>query len=170
MRKVMVGLAVLGLAAQAAVAQTAAVKPIQFGVQGSWMSQSVGLGVGGRVVYNALGTTLKVPGLAAYGAFDYFFPSTGTWGSGISIWEINAGATYDVKLQGMTSITPYVGAGLNYAHVGISGCSLCSASSTGLNVLGGGRFKLGAKLNAFAEARVELRTGSAIAFTGGLLF
>jgi len=52
----------------------------------------------------------------------------------------------------------------------VSGCSLCSWGYTGLNVLGGGRFKVGAKLNAFAEARVELRTASAIAFTAGLLF
>jgi hypothetical protein len=173
MRKVMVGLAVvagLGLVAQAAVAQTAvrpasSEKPISFGVQGSFMTQSVGPGVGARAVYNDLGTTLNVPGLRAYGAFDYFFP-----GNSLTYWEINAGATYDVKLGGVTGVTPYVGGGLNYAHTSASsGGYSVSASRTGLNVLGGGRFKLGAKLNAFAEARFELGGGDALAVTFGIL-
>lgn len=173
MRKLMAAaalVAAMGLAAQTASAQTAAGKPIQFGVQGDWMTQSVGLGVGARLVYSGLGTQLKVPGLAAYGSFDYFFPGS-SYGVSPKYWEINANATYDVKLSGVTGFTPYVGAGLNYAHSSVSVLGFsASASKTGLNVLGGGRFKLGAKLNAFAEARLELSGGDAFAATFGFLF
>jgi len=173
MRKLMAAaalVAVVGLAAQAASAQTVAVKPIQFGVQGSFMTQSVGPGVGARVVYNGLGTQLKVPGLAAYGSFDYFFPGS-SYGVSPSYWEINANATYDVKINGLNGVAPYVGAGLNYAHSSVSFLGVsASASETGLNVLGGGRFKLGAKMNAYAEARLELSGGGAFALTVGLLF
>ncbi len=169
MRKAMIALAlVAGLASQAA-AQNAQTKPFMFGPEASWMSQSVGIGVGARAVYTALGQQLNVPGLQAYGAFDYFFPGS-SYGVSPKYWEINAGATYDLKLSGMKSFAPYVGAGINYAHssVEVLGFS-ASASKTGLNVLGGGRFTLG-KLNAFAEARFELGGGEAFAATFGILF
>ena len=171
MRKVTMALALVlatGLVAQAAQAQTE--KAWQFGPQASWMSKDVGIGVGARAVYAGLGTAVNVPGLRAYGAFDYFFPST-SFGTDAKYWEINAGATYDLKLSGMTGFAPYVGAGLNYAHVSVSvGGFSGSDSRTGLNVLGGGRFKLGQKLNAFAEARLELGGGEAFAATFGILF
>jgi opacity protein-like surface antigen len=174
MRKLMVAaalVAAMGMAAQAASAQTAAaVKPIQIGVQADFATNNYGPGIGARVVYNGLGTTLKVPGLAAYASFDYFFPSS-AWGTGLSFWEINANATYDLKLTGMPTIAPYVGGGLNYAHLSANCAPFsCSASNTGLNLLGGARFKVTPKLNAYLEARFELRSASAIVLTAGVLF
>jgi hypothetical protein len=174
MRKLMTAAALVvavGLVAQTAAAQTAgAAKPFSFGVQASFMTQSVGLGVGARAVYSGLGTTLNVPGLAAYGAFDYFFPGS-SYGVSPKYWEINAGATYDIPVASLPSITPYVGAGINYAHTSVSVSGFeASASKTGLNILGGGRFKVGQSLNAFAEARLELGGGGAFAATVGVLF
>jgi opacity protein-like surface antigen len=173
MRKLMTAAALVvavGLVAQTAAAQTAGVKPIRFGVQGDFATNNYGPGVGARVVYNGLATTLKVPGLGVVGSFDYFFPSS-SWGSSLSFWEINANVTYDVALSGMPSIAPYVGGGLNYAHLSAD-CApySCSSSNTGLNLLGGARFNVTPKLNAFGEVRVELRTGSAVVFTAGVLF
>jgi|GEM_PF-1591921 len=173
MRKLMAAaalVAVMGVAAQAASAQTTGVKAFQFGPQVSFMTQSVGLGVGARVVYNGLGTQLKVPGLAVYGSFDYFFPGS-SYGVSPKYWEINANATYDLRISGLTGVVPYVGAGLNYAHSSVSFLGLsASASKTGLNILGGGRFNLGSSLKAFGEARLELSGGGAFALTFGLLF
>jgi hypothetical protein len=178
MRKAMIALVLVasaGLVAQSASAQAmrssgSSEKPISFGVQGSWMTEHVGLGVGARVVYNELGTTLNVPGLRAYGAFDYFFPGS-SFGASAKYWEINAGATYDLKISGLTGFAPYVGGGLNYARYSVSVLGISgSTSNTGLNVLGGGRFKLGKSLNAFAEARIELGGGEAFAATFGILF
>ena len=175
MRKLMTAatlVAAMGLVAQAAAAQTSAapLRPISFGIQGSFMTQSVGPGVGARVVYNGLAKTVNVKGLGVYGAFDYFFPGS-SFGVSPKYWEINAGATYDIPVASMPKLTPYVGAGLNYAHTSVTfGGSTSSASKTGLNVLGGGRFTLGSSLKAFAEARLELGGGGAFAATFGILF
>jgi len=174
MRKLMVAaalVAAMGLAAQSASAQTTGVvRPFQFGVQADFATNNYGPGIGARVVYNGLGTTLKIPGLAAYGSFDYFFPSN-AWGTGLSFWEINANATYDFRISDLSGVVPYVGGGLNYAHLSANCAPFdCSASNTGLNLLGGARFKISPKLNAYAEARFELRTASAIVLTVGILF
>jgi len=179
MRKSMIALALVaaaGLVSHSASAQAmkgsgSSEKQFQFGPQVDFATQSIGLGVGGRVVYNGLGTALNLPGLRALASFDYFFPGSG-FGVSAKYWEINANATYDLKLSGVTRFAPYVGAGLSYDNwsFDLFGLGNASYNSTALNVLGGGRFKLGAKLNAFAEARFELRSGGALVLTGGLLF
>jgi opacity protein-like surface antigen len=166
MRKVTLALsAVVGLCvlAQAAAAQT---KQWQFGPEVNFATNSIGAGVGGRAVFAGLGDAVKVPGLQAYGSFDYFFP-----GSGLTFWEINVNGTWDIpNMAG--GFKPYVGAGVNYAHSSVSVPILgtVSGSNTGLNLLGGTHFKPTPKLNMFGEVRVELRTGSAIVFTVGILF
>ena len=168
MRKLMTVAALvagMGLAAQTAAAQTAA-RAVQFGPEVSFgTSSGSGLGVGARVVYPGLGQMVKVNGLEAFASFDMFFP-----GSPLKYWEINANATY--KVPGMSaSFAPYVGAGLNYANqtVDIPIFGSVSSSSTGLNLLAGARYPMG-KLNLFAEAKVELHSGSQFVITGGLLF
>jgi len=172
MRKLMTAavlVVAMGLAAQAE-AQTAAAKPFQFGPQVDFATQSIGLGVGARAVYNDLGTTLKVPGLKALASFDYFFPGS-SFGPSAKYWEINVDATYDLKINGLNGVAPYVGAGLGYDNWSWNyGLGSISYNSTSLNILGGGRFKLGPTLHAFAEARFELRSSGALVLTGGLLF
>jgi opacity protein-like surface antigen len=169
MRKVLLAVSVvvgLSLAAHAAAAQT---KQWQFGPEVGFATNSLGPFVGGRVVYSGLGSAIKVPGLEAYGSFDYFFPSTSGWASSVTIWEINANATWDIP--NMTGgFKPYVGGGLNYVHYSFSACTFCAGSSTGLNLLGGTHFKPTPKVNMFGEIKIELHSGSAVAFTVGVLF
>lgn len=168
MRKVTLALsAAVGLCvlAQTAVAQT---KPWQFGPEVSFGTSNYGPAIGARAVFSGLGTAVKVPGLQAYASFDYFFPSSSGFVSGVHVWEINVNGTWDIP--NMTGFKPYVGAGLNYANYSWSGCSFCSGSETGLNVLGGAHFNPTPTLNMFGEVRVELRTSSFVAFTVGLLF
>jgi hypothetical protein len=168
MRKAMVGLVVvaaLAVVSQQAVAQ-ANVRPIRFGVQGSWASDNVDFGVGARVVYPALGTMVKVAGLEGYASFDFFFP-----GNSVTYWELNPGVTYNLALSGLKGVSPYVGGGLNVAHISVDlgGFGTASDTKMGLNVLGGGRFGLG-KLSAFAEARYEIGGGERFVATFGILF
>jgi hypothetical protein len=166
MRKVTVALsAALGLClvAQTAVAQ----KPWQVGPEVSLATNNLGPGIGARVVFSGLGSAVKVPGLEAYAAFDYFF-SPNVYSS---IWELNINGTWDIP--NMTGqFKPYVGAGLNYADYSFPSGFLgsFSASETGLNILGGTHFNPTPKLNLFGEVRIELRTASAIDFTVGILF
>lgn len=152
--------------AQTAAAQT---KQWQFGPEVTFGTQSIGPGVGARAVFTGLGSALKVPGLQAYGAFDYFFPSS-SFGISPSYWEINVNGTWDIP--NMTGgFKPYVGAGISYAHTSVSVLGVsASASSTGLNVLGGTHFAPTPKLNMFGEVRIELHNGTPLFFTVGLLF
>jgi hypothetical protein len=154
------------LVAQTAVAQT---KQWQFGPEVSFGTSSYGPAVGARAVFSGLGTAVKVPGLQAYAAFDYFFPSSSAFGYTLHVWELNIDGTWDIpKMTGQ--FKPYVGAGINYANYSWSGCSLCTGSQTGLNILGGSHFNPTPKLNMFGEVRIELRSASFIALTVGLLF
>jgi opacity protein-like surface antigen len=178
MRKVTMALALVlatGIAAQAAQAQQTE-KAWQFGPQVNIATQHIGLGVGGRAVFTGLGSAVKVPGLGAFGSFDWFFPGN-SYGVSPSVWEINVNATYDLKIAGLTGVAPYVGGGVNYLHWSTGAGTVlgfpvpsASGSETGLNLLGGGRFNLTPKLHAFAEARIEVRSGGAFVVTGGLLF
>jgi len=168
MRKVTLALsAALGLCliTQTAVAQ----KPWQFGPEVSFGTNSVGPAIGARAVFNGLGAATKVAGLAAYASFDYFFPSS-SFGVSPTYWEINVDGTWDIP--NMTGgFKPYVGAGLDYGHTAVTvGGFSGSTSNTGLNILGGAHFNPTPKLNMFGEIRLELRTGSIVAFTVGLLF
>lgn len=153
--------AAAGVVAQTASAQTSATKPVRFGVQADWGTDNVDFGVGARIVYPALGTMLNVKGLEGYGSFDLFFP-----GSGLTYWEINPGVTYNVTITGVTGFSPYVGGGLNIAHASAGGASDTRA---GLNLLGGGRFALGA-LAAYAEGRIEISGGERFVATFGIMF
>ena len=142
---------------------------VQFGPQVDWASNSLGFGVGGRVELSLAKAIPSVKGLGVIGSFDVFFP-----GSGVNYWEINANGTYHFDIPNV-KIAPYVGAGLVLAHTSISNCTAilgisCSANNAGLNLLGGTNFPSMGKITPFAELRIELRTGSAVALTGGVLF
>jgi hypothetical protein len=167
MRKVSLAVSLvvgLSLLARAAAAQT---KQWRFGPEVTFATNNLGLGAGARAVFSGLGSAVKVPGLEAYGALDFFFaPNVFS-----SIWEINLNGTWDIP--NMTGgFRPYVGAGFNYAHYSVPSGFLGSlgASESGLNILGGTHFRPSPKLNMFGEVRIELRTASAAAFTVGILF
>ena len=156
----------LSLLAQAAAAQT---KQWQFGPEVGFGTNNVGPAVGARAVFDGLGTVTKVTGLGAYASFDYFFPSS-SFGVSPTYWEINVDGTWDIpNMKGQ--FKPYVGAGIDYGHTSVTvGGFSGSTSNTGLNILGGAHFNPTPKLNLFGEVRVELRTGSIVAVTLGILF
>jgi len=163
MRKQLAAAVLLGLftfAGTSLVAQEA-----HFGPQVDFGTNNLNLGVGGRIDLG-LAKAVGAP-IDAVGSFDYFF---GT--SGVHIWEINANAFYNFTIP-KSNVMPYAGAGLNFAHYGVDcgGFSGCSSTEAGLNLGGGAKFKMrGSKILPYAEARIELRTGSAFVLTGGILF
>ena len=155
MRKVTLALSAavaLSLVAQSAAAQ---VRWLKLGPEIGLGTNGAGAAIGGRAVFTGLGEVTNLTGLAAYASFDYFL-STG------SPWEINLNGTWDIpSITG--PLKPYVGAGLNYAHAS-------GGSSSGLNLLGGTHFRPTPALDTFGEIRIELRSGSLVAFTIGVLF
>jgi opacity protein-like surface antigen len=114
---------------------------------------------------------VNVDGLEAFASFDYFFP-----GSSLTFWEVNVNGTYKLPMP-QAPVAPYVGAGLNFAHISTPGVTIggfgtvggASSSYIGLNVLAGVRYPAG-RVTAFGEVKFELRTGSQLVVTAGALF
>ena len=158
-------LSATGIAFLAVVAARPAHAQVQFGPELSWASNSIGIGVGGRVEAS-LAKATSVKGLGVTGSFDYFFPGTGLGGPSPTYWEINANGTYHFEIPNV-KIAPYAGAGLVAAHWGYAGYG---ATNVGLNLLAGTNFPAMGKITPFAELRIELRSGSAVVLTGGVLF
>ena len=172
---VLASLALMGMGSNAFAAD----KPVSFGVQGNWGEDS-DFGVGARAIID-LGE--QVENLELVGSFDYYFPSTGDEfedlgvDTDVTYWEINANAIYKFELSS-SSLVPYAGAGLNYAHGGWSVNSDIvpgildesgSESEVGLNILGGVLFGTG-KTKLFFEAKFELEGGEQFVVTGGIRF
>jgi len=137
------------------------------GAQLSWADDTE-FGIGARAV---LDLAQLSSGLEAIGSFDYFFPEQ-PLGADINYWEINANLAY--VFQGLPSLAPYVGGGLNFAHASVSVDALgipIGASNTelGLNLLGGARFNMG-PVQPFGEMRIELGGGEQFVIAGGVLF
>jgi len=118
----------------------------EFGVQGSY-GHKTRLGLGARAIWR--------PG-AGFGlttSLDYFpYPEDDAirdgWGMDASYFEANGNLTYAFAHKRQT---PYLGVGLNVAHVSVGPNSFSrSATSAGLNLLGGLRFH-----RVFLEARVS---------------
>jgi hypothetical protein len=130
---------------------------VQFGPQVSW-ADDADVGLGARVVAG-LPSSLMLPRLEVIGSFDFFFP-----GNDVNYYEVNGNVAY--RVPGVTGIAPYVGGGLNIAHASNG----ASDTELGLNLLGGLRFGIGPRLNAFTEARIELNGGEQFAVTFGILF
>lgn len=155
----LVGAAILLGAGSAAQAQQAT--PVSIGAQVSF-AEDADLGVGARV---EVGLPQLSPRIFAIGSFDWFFPD------GFDYFEINANLGYSVPVTS-TSISPYVGGGLNFARVSVDvfGDSH-SDTDLGLNVLGGMKFKpAAARFTPFVEARFELSGGEQFVISGGILF
>lgn len=142
-------------------------KRIRFGVQGSF-AEHTDIGVGARAIFDLSGHKAGVTGIAS---FDYFFGGDGGFGDflgvDVSYWEANGNAVYTFSRTG--SVQPYAGAGLNFAHIGVSSdFGGGSNSDIGLNVLGGITF--GKKGRTFVEGRLELGGGDQFVVTAGVRF
>ena len=158
----------LGAAAAVAISASA-VQAKQFGIQGSWGDDS-DFGIGARIEYglpNLLTNSGPFSRTFLIGSFDYFFPDCPD-DVDCTYWEINSNLAIPLVASG---IDPYVGAGLNIAHVSaeLEGSDLGgSDTEVGLNLLGGLRFPLGG-VSAFAEGRIELGGGEQFVLTFGAL-
>ncbi len=154
----------------AVAAQPAHAQGWKFGPELSFATQSVGIGIGGRAVLDLVKMVPSAKNISVSGQFDYFFPSS-SFGVSPTYWEINLDGAYHFPLSG-SKVVPYAGAGLAIAHTSVSVTGFGSASSTdiGLNLLGGTTFPEMGKITPFAELRLEVRSGSVLVVTGGVLF
>lgn len=155
---------VLGSAAALAIS-AGNVEAQRFGVQGNW-GDDADFGIGARVelgLPNLFTTTGPLANTFLIGSFDYFFPDN----DAIDYWELNANLAIPLVASG---IDPYVGAGLNVAHVSIDSDLVDDASDTeiGLNLLGGLRIPMGG-VATFVEGRFELGGGEQFVLTFGAL-
>jgi hypothetical protein len=122
------------------------------------------LGIGGRI--NAdMSSTFGSPGFFITGAFDYFFP-----GNNVNYWELNGNLGWLVPgVRG--NVRPYIGAGLNYAHVSFDNCTgNCGNSDVGVNLMGGINLQTRTRIMPFIEAKIELGGGEQFVLTGGVYF
>ena len=140
---------------------------IRFGGQLNYGDDS-DFGLGARLV-------LDDPALGEFrfiGSFDLYFPDSPS-DVDVDYWELNGNIVYDFDIVNKPTLTPYVGGGLNVAHVSRESTSPLggSASDTelGVNLLGGLEFGMG-RLRPFVEIKVELEGGEQFVITGGILF
>jgi hypothetical protein len=141
---------------------------IRFGGQLN-IADDFDFGLGPRIV-------IADPALGEFrfiGTFDLYFPDSPS-GSDVDYWEINGNVVYDFVIQSAPKLTPYVGAGLNIAHVSVSantpiGSLGGSDTDVGANILGGLEFNVG-RVRPFVELRIELEGGEQFVVSGGILF
>jgi opacity protein-like surface antigen len=138
---------------------------VHFGGQLSFGSDQ-DLGLGARLLANV--TSLEHWDFI--GTFDWFFPDEPV-GQDRTYWEVNGNLAYNFNIQSAPSISPYVGGGLNIAHLSKEFEDGRDSSDTdlGINLLAGTQFGTKA-VTPFVELRVELAGGEQFVITGGLLF
>lgn len=127
---------------------------IALGAQGSWGS-SADFGIGGRALFNIPGNNLE-----AVGSVDVFFPD-----GDVNWLDANANVFYHFHLTDSPSVLPYLGGGLNLAHLSND----ASATEAGLNLGGGVRFP-GGGITPFVELRGVISDADQLVISGGILF
>lgn len=112
------------------------------------------------------------PRFDIYPSFDYYFPTNGYAGSGVSVtvWALNAEGRYWPKLN-MANPGLFVGGGINYTHasVSVTGAGSASNSEVGLGLLGGWDFT-SVSWRPFAQIHVVIGNADRIEFGGGVNF
>jgi opacity protein-like surface antigen len=150
-------------------------KRAHFGVHGSYATDDIDFGVGGRFALNIP----SVRGLGALATFDYFFGNgaSGNVGgvevnTGASAIQVGAFATYTFASE---NAKPYVGAGLSYFRISVDASASAggmsfsvdaSGSETSLGLVGGVKFAD----RFFAEGRYHLGDASHLTLSAGILF
>lgn len=177
MKRTTAALLAIGLAVFANAGRVEA--QARFGANVSWADDS-DIGLGARVGFG-LGDLTRKHRIEGQATFDFFFPEGG------DVWEITGNGIYRLSPSG--TVAPYLGAGLGYAHYSSNYTALTgnrrgsfrplfnvaqlASSSSGdffLNLLGGIRFKPAGNIQPFAEARLEVGSGSQLVLTGGVFF
>lgn len=135
----------------------------RFGVQANFGTDT-DFGIGGRAIFGLRSLFPTTP-LDGHVTFDWFFP-----GNDVTYWELNGNVAYRFPVQ--RNLGPYVGGGLNIAHVSVDVPLAGTVSDTdvGLNVLGGITFGARGRATPFVELRGELGGGDQLIITGGLRF
>jgi opacity protein-like surface antigen len=140
-------------------------RPFGVGGQVSYGTEAEAIGVGIRYE-NALNSLFpSMPTLRAVASFDLFFP-----GSGVTWWELNAGAVYGFSPTG--SIMPYAGGGLNYTRISFDnpfGGGNVSSGDVGLNLIGGAKLRAMGTIRPYVEVRYTLGGGEQLVLTAGAL-
>jgi opacity protein-like surface antigen len=148
---------------------------ISLGVQGS-VADEADFGIGPRIMLD-LGPFDA--GLRVVGSFEIFFPDDLELDDGgmlvpasIDYWEANLNLLYTLGLP-LVPITPYVGGGLNFAHLEITGSPNGEldedGTDTGVNLLAGVELHI-ASFAPFFEIRRSLGGGDQWVWTGGITF
>lgn len=180
-RAIMVAVVVGALGAATLEAQD-----IKIGAQAS-LAQDTDFGIGPRL---EVGLGQVLPGLAAVGSFDYFFPDSfeltipgqdAPFTAEVDYWEINANVIYGFTVADAPGVEPYFGAGLNFSRISgnFSGPGAGEEASetdtgVGINLVGGAKFPL-TGVTPFLEARLELKGDDPLGvedqfvLTGGIL-
>lgn len=114
-------------------------------------------GIGGRLLANIRRTDLE-----AVASFDIYFPE-----GPADFWELNANLFYHFHLRNTENALPYLGGGLNIGHLSDGR----DRTEVGLNLAGGVRFPIAARLAPFVELRgVVASDFDQLVATFGLLF
>ncbi|MBI1967297.1 MAG: hypothetical protein HYS40_04855 [Gemmatimonadetes bacterium] len=135
----------------------------RFGVQANFGTDT-DFGIGGRAIFGLQSLFPATP-LDGHVTFDWFFPE-----GDATYWELNGNVAYRFPVQ--RNLGPYVGGGLNIAHISVDlplGGTV-SDTDAGLNVLGGISFGARGRAAPFVELRGELGGGEQLVITGGLRF
>ena len=122
-------------------------------------------GIGGRIVANVE----SLDHWDFIGTFDIFFPDDGP-NNDISYWEANGSLAYNFGVPDAPSLSPYVGAGLNIAHISVENLGNdFDDTDMGLNLFVGTQFE-GGSVTPFAEIRFVAEGSEQVVLTGGILF
>lgn len=137
-------------------------------------AEDMDLGLGARAILD-LGPLDF--GLRLVGSFDLFFPDDlivegSEVEADVDYWEANVNLLYTLGLP-VIPLTPYVGAGLNIAHIQVQnspdGAFDEDRTDSGVNLLGGIELELGS-VSPFLEFRYEIEGGEQWVVTGGIVF
>jgi hypothetical protein len=158
MRKLLLFACLAGLA----IAPGTALGQISVGGQ-VVLSEDFDFGVGGRLTWQ--GTPVGTP-VAVIGSFDTYFPKTDP-GVSIDYWEFNVNLAYVAAMT--PELSGYVGGGLNYADISISGVpgGNRSGAEIGFNVMGGLRYRKDIFV-PFAEGKFTFEGGEQWVLTLGV--
>ncbi|MDH3297934.1 MAG: porin family protein [Gemmatimonadota bacterium] len=137
---------------------------VRLGPQLSW-GDDTNLGIGGRVLAN-VGSMNQWDFI---GTFDVFFPDDSPTND-VSYWEANGNLAYNFRMPDAPALSPYVGIGLNIAHVSVDReTGDFDDTDLGINFFVGNQFEAGST-TPFAELRVVAEGASQVVLTGGILF
>lgn len=102
----------------------------------------------------------------AQGTFTYYLDGV----EGVSIWSIDADATYNFTESDVAML--YALAGLSFFSAGVDLGPFGSTSSTdvGVSLGGGAKFSAGSSFTPFGEVRLRIAGGTDFVLTGGVLF